>query len=55
MRLLAKEHGLWGYIYDGKTYDAGDKLGFLEATVELALKNADLGASFRNYLKTLKL
>jgi UTP--glucose-1-phosphate uridylyltransferase len=55
MRLLAKEHGLWGYIYEGKTYDAGDKLGFLEATVELALKNPDLGSSFRNYLKTLKL
>ena len=55
MRLLAKEHGLWGYIYEGKTYDAGDKLGFLEATVELALKNPKLGPSFREYLKTLKL
>ncbi len=55
MRLLAKEHGLWGYIYEGKTYDAGDKLGFLQATVELALKNAELGSPFREYLKTLKL
>ena len=55
MRLLAKEHGLWGYVHEGKTYDAGDKLGFLEATVELALKNEKLGPSFREYLKKLKL
>jgi UTP--glucose-1-phosphate uridylyltransferase len=54
MRLLAKEHGLWGYIYEGSTYDAGDKLGFLQATVELALKNSELGPPFREYLKTLK-
>src|ERR1700744_5155850 len=36
MRLLALERGLWAYIYDGVSYDAGDKLGFLKATVELA-------------------
>jgi UTP--glucose-1-phosphate uridylyltransferase len=55
MRLLAREHGLWALIYDGLSYDAGDKLGFLKATVELALKNAELGEPFRAYLKTLKL
>jgi UTP--glucose-1-phosphate uridylyltransferase len=55
MRLLAKEQGLWAYIYEGISYDAGEKLGFLKATVELALKNAELGAPFREYLKTLKL
>jgi UTP--glucose-1-phosphate uridylyltransferase len=37
------------------SYDAGDKLGFLRATVELALQNAELGADFRSYLKGLKL
>ncbi|MGA2427964.1 MAG: UTP--glucose-1-phosphate uridylyltransferase GalU [Candidatus Acidiferrum sp.] len=55
MRILAQEQGLWAYIYDGVSYDAGDKLGFLKATVELALQNAELGADFRSYLKTLKL
>jgi UTP--glucose-1-phosphate uridylyltransferase len=53
-RLLEKEP-IYGYIFDGKRYDAGDKLGFLQATVEMALKRADLGKPFRKYLKTLKL
>jgi len=53
-RLLDKEP-IYGYIFDGKRYDAGDKLGFLQATVEMALKRADLGKPFRKYLKTLKL
>ena len=55
LRILAREHGLWAYIYDGVSYDAGDKLGFLKATVELALQNPEFGAAFRSYLKTLKL
>src|ERR1700758_488043 len=55
LRLLAQEQGLWAYSYEGVSYDAGDKLGFLRATVELALQNAELGADFREYLKTLKL
>jgi len=55
MRILAKEQGLWAFIYEGISYDAGDKLGFLKATVELALQNAELGGDFRAYLKTLKL
>ena len=55
MRMLAKEQGLWAYIYEGISYDAGDKLGFLKATVELALQNKELGSDFRAYLKTLKL
>jgi UTP--glucose-1-phosphate uridylyltransferase len=55
LRILAKEQGLWAYIYEGISYDAGDKLGFLKATVELALLNSELGESFRAYLKTLKL
>jgi UTP--glucose-1-phosphate uridylyltransferase len=55
LRLLAKEHGLWALIYEGLSYDAGDKLGFLKATVELALLNKEFGGDFREYLKTLKL
>lgn len=55
LRLLVKEKGLLADICDGKIYDAGDKLGFLKATVEMALQNKDLGESFRSYLKELKL
>jgi UTP--glucose-1-phosphate uridylyltransferase len=53
-RLLTKEP-IYGYVFEGKRYDAGDKLGFLQATVELALKRSDLGKPFRKYLKGLKL
>ena len=51
--LLSKEP-VYGYLFEGRRYDAGDKLGFLQATVELALKRADLGKPFRSYLKSLK-
>jgi UTP--glucose-1-phosphate uridylyltransferase len=55
LKILAKEEGLWAYIYEGTSYDAGDKLGYLVATVQLALQNQELGESFRSYLKGLKL
>ena len=55
LRILAKERGLWALIYEGISYDAGDKLGFLKATVEIALQNPELGAEFRKYLKSLDL
>jgi UTP--glucose-1-phosphate uridylyltransferase len=55
LRILAREQGLWAYIYDGISYDAGEKLGFLKATVEIALQSPEFGAAFRGYLKTLKL
>lgn len=55
LRILAKEQGLWALIYEGLSYDAGDKLGFLKATVELALMNKELGKDFRDYLKALEL
>jgi UTP--glucose-1-phosphate uridylyltransferase len=55
LRMLARKDGLWAYVYDGKTYDAGDKLGFLKANVEIALKNPQLGQDFRAYLQGLKL
>jgi len=55
LRLLANESGLLAYIYEGKSYDAGDKLGFLKATVELGLENQEFGEEFRSYLRALKL
>ncbi len=55
LRLLGQEKGLWAFIYQGIAYDAGDKLGFLKATVEIALENKELGPNFRTYLKGLKL
>jgi UTP--glucose-1-phosphate uridylyltransferase len=53
-RLLAKEP-VYGYVFEGKRYDAGDKLGFLQATVEIALQRKDLGGAFRRYLQSLHL
>ncbi len=55
MRLLLKEEKIFGYRYEGKRHDAGDKLGFLKATVEFALKRQELGPQFREYLKSLTL
>ena len=55
LRLLAQETGLLALTYEGKSYDAGDKLGFLKATVEIALENAEFGEEFRSYLRALKL
>jgi UTP--glucose-1-phosphate uridylyltransferase len=49
--LLAHEK-VYGFHYEGKRHDAGDKLGFLKATVELALKRDDLGPDFREWLKS---
>jgi UTP--glucose-1-phosphate uridylyltransferase len=53
--LLKRGARLTGFRYEGKRYDAGDKLGFLQATVEVALSRSDLGERFRTYLKTLEL
>jgi UTP--glucose-1-phosphate uridylyltransferase len=55
MRLLLKKENMYAYVYEGRRYDTGDKLGFLTATVEFALKREDLGGAFREYLKGLKL
>jgi UTP--glucose-1-phosphate uridylyltransferase len=52
--LLAREP-VYGYLIEGRRYDAGDKLGFLQATVEMALKRPELGKEFRRYLKSLDL
>lgn len=55
MRILLKERPIYAVKLDGIRHDAGDKLGFLIANVEFALKRDDLGPQFREYLKTLKL
>ncbi len=55
MRRLLKREPIYGYEFEGRRFDAGDKLGFLKATVELALKRPDLGSEFRKYLKSLDL
>jgi UTP--glucose-1-phosphate uridylyltransferase len=55
MRLLLKKQKMYAYVYQGKRHDTGDKLGFLKATVEFALKREDLGEPFRQYLKSLNL
>ena len=52
--LLAFEK-VYGYTFEGRRYDAGDKAGMLEATVDFALKRADLGAGLRAHLKSLAL
>jgi UTP--glucose-1-phosphate uridylyltransferase len=55
MRLLLQKEKMYAYVYEGRRHDTGDKLGFLKATVEFALKREDLGGPFRDYLKGLKL
>lgn len=52
---LARLRNMYGYVIQGKRFDAGDKLGFLKATVEMGLKNPELGKEFRKYLKDLPL
>jgi UTP--glucose-1-phosphate uridylyltransferase len=52
---LLKEEEVFGYTFEGKRFDAGDKFGMLQATVEFALKRSDLGPQFREYLKGLAL
>jgi UTP--glucose-1-phosphate uridylyltransferase len=55
LKHLLRGRPIYGYRFEGTRYDAGDKLGFLKATVEFALKRYDLGEDFRAYLKTLNL
>lgn len=53
LRTLMNEEAMYAYEFEGRRYDVGDKLGFLEATVEYALKRDDLRDSFVDYLKSL--
>ena len=52
--MLAGRQPLYGYEVKGKRYDTGDKFGFLQATIDFALKRPDLGPELRAYLKTIR-
>jgi UTP--glucose-1-phosphate uridylyltransferase len=52
---LLRYEAIYAYEFLGKRYDCGNKLGYLEATVEFALTHPELSAEFRSYLKTLKI
>ena len=53
MLTLIQKKGLLGFEFDSKRYDAGDKFGFLQANIELALEHKEVGAQMRRYLKEL--
>jgi len=53
IKALLKEEKVFGYTFEGKRFDAGDKFGMLQATVEFALKRPEFGDRFRDYLKGL--
>ena len=52
---LMQEQDVYGYAFDGVRYDAGTTMGWLKASVELALQREDIGGQFRRYLQTLDL
>ncbi len=53
LKVLAQQDEVYAYNFRGQRYDVGNKLGFLKATVEFALRRPDLGAPFRAYLKDM--
>jgi UTP--glucose-1-phosphate uridylyltransferase len=53
IRLLLGKKPVYGYLFEGKRYDAGDKLGFIEATIDLALKRPEFAQKLKDYLKSL--
>jgi len=55
IKILLESRPVYGYLFEGKRYDAGDKMGFLEATIALALKRPEFGPQLRAFLKSLDL
>lgn len=55
LRVMTKNGNVYAYNFKGKRYDTGNKLGYLKATVEFALRRDDIGPEFRQYLKSLLL
>ncbi|MFQ5722417.1 MAG: sugar phosphate nucleotidyltransferase, partial [Candidatus Aminicenantales bacterium] len=55
IKLLLKSQPVYGYLFEGRRYDAGDKLEFIIATIELALKRPEFSQKLREYLKSLML
>jgi UTP--glucose-1-phosphate uridylyltransferase len=53
IKALMQEQDVYGYAFDGVRYDAGTTMGWLKASVELALQRPDIGGEFRSYLQTL--
>jgi UTP--glucose-1-phosphate uridylyltransferase len=53
LKTLLKKRPVYGYLFEGKRYDAGDKLGYLKATVELALKHPGIMQGFKKYLLSM--
>jgi UTP--glucose-1-phosphate uridylyltransferase len=51
LKVLAGKRPVYGYVFEGKRYDAGDKLGFLMATVELALSNEQIAEEFKKFVR----
>jgi len=54
LRALLKYEKIYGYQFEGKRHDTGDKLGFLKATIEFALQRKDLGPEFQRWLREQK-
>ena len=55
IKALMAEQDVFAYAFEGKRYDAGTTMGWLKASVELALERPDIGAEFRRYLAGLDL
>ncbi|OPY56446.1 MAG: UTP--glucose-1-phosphate uridylyltransferase [Pelotomaculum sp. PtaU1.Bin035] len=53
LKVLCREEPMYGLAFEGRRYDVGDKLGYLQATVEFALERPGLAEEFREYLKTI--
>jgi len=53
IQALMDEQGVYGYAFEGVRYDAGTTMGWLQASVELAMARPDVGPAFREYLRTL--
>ena len=51
IKLLLENQPVYGYLFEGKRYDCGDKIGFIQATVELALKRPEFAKKLRDHLK----
>ena len=52
LRAMLRGGDCYGYVFEGKRYDAGEKLGYLKATVDYALRHPAVGGEFRAYLST---
>jgi UTP--glucose-1-phosphate uridylyltransferase len=52
IKAMLRRRPVYGYLFNGRRYDGGDKLGYLKATVEFALKNPAVGNEFRDYLRS---